>query len=68
MKKSALIALVGVCFFLVNSLYYFIVNHFINAPWEHSWYETIGTIFQVLGFIAWCCVGQFFLTIFNKSK
>lgn len=68
MKKSSLIALEGVCLFLLNNLYYIIIIYCIDAPWEYSWYDTMGKVFQALAFIGWLLIGQFFLTLYKKSK
>lgn len=68
MKKSALIALVGVALFILSNCYYLIVTYCVDSPWEHSWYDTMGKIFQITSFIGWFLVGQFFLTLYKKSK
>ena len=68
MKKSSLLALIGVGLFLLSNLYYLIVTYCVDAPWEHDWYDTFGKIFQITSTIAWVLVGQFFLTLYKKSK
>lgn len=68
MKKSSLLALVGVGLILLINIYYLIVTYCVDAPWEHDWYDTFGKIFQITSSIAWILVGQFFLILYKKSK
>lgn len=68
MKKASLIALIGVCLFLLNNIFYIFVTYCVDTPWEHSWYDTMGKVFQILAFIGWICIGQFFLQLYKKSK
>ena len=68
MKKSSLLALIGVGLFILRNLYYLIVTYCVDAPWEHEWFDTFSKIFQVTSFIEWILVAQFFLTLYKKSK
>lgn len=68
MKKSSLLALVGVGLFILSNLYYLIVTYCVDTPWEYGWYDTFAKIFQITSFIGWFLVGQFFLTLYKKSK
>ena len=68
MKKSALIALIGVCILLADNLFYNIIFWIMDYPWEATWYEPVGQVWRVLTLIAWVCVGQFFFTLYNKAK
>lgn len=64
MKKPSLIALVGVCLFLINNLCYI----FVPYLWGYFWYDTMEKVFQILAFVGWICIGQFFLQLYKKSK
>lgn len=66
MKKSSLLAFIGVMLFLLNNIYYTIANA-LDA-WEHEWYQTVGYIWTVIIIVAWILIGQFFLTLYKKSK
>lgn len=68
MKKSSLLALIGVGVFLINNIYYFILNTFCEEPWELPFYDTIGKIFNFAILIAWILIAQFFYTLYKKSK
>lgn len=66
MKKSSLIALIGVCLFLLNHIYYTIAN--ACEAWQHEWYQTLSYAWSIVVIIAWILIGQFFLTLYKKSK
>lgn len=66
MKKSSLLAIIGVGIFLLNNLYYMIANAL--EAWQHNWYRTLGYVWSVLILVAWVLIGQFFLTLYKKSK
>ena len=66
MKKASLLALIGVGLLFVNILYYLIVSLF--DAWQYDWYQPIGKFWQFAALAAWGLIGQFFLTIYKKSK
>lgn len=66
MKKSSLLAIIGVGIFLLNNLYYMIANAL--KAWQHDWYSTLGYVWSALILVAWVLIGQFFLTLYKKSK
>lgn len=50
----------------MNNLYYMIANAL--EAWQHDWYRTLGYVWSVLILVAWVLIGQFFLTLYKKSK
>lgn len=66
MKKSSLLALVGVGLLILNNLYYLVVNSL--ESWQYDWYQTLGYVWNILVLAAWVLIGQFFLTLYKKSK
>lgn len=66
MKNSSLLALIGVVLFILSNLYYLVVNSL--EAWEYDWYQTLGHVWNILVLIAWILIGQFFLTLYKKSK
>ncbi len=66
MKKSSRLALIGAGLFILNNLYYLIVNSF--DAWQYGWYQTFGYIWSIVVIVAWVLIGQFFLTLYKKSK
>lgn len=66
MKKSSLLATIGVGLILLNNIYYMIANS--CDAWQHAWYFPIGHVWNVLILVAWVLIGQFFLTLYKKSK
>lgn len=66
MKKSSLFALIGVGLFILNILFYLIVNSF--DAWQYDWYQPVGVVMSIIVLIAWFFIGQFFLTLYKKSK
>lgn len=66
MKKSSLLALIGVGLFLANELYDLIVISF--DAWQYGWYQTLSYIWEVAILGAWVLIGQFFFQIYKKSK
>ncbi len=66
MKKSSLLALIGVGLFILNNLYYLVVNSL--EAWQYDWYQTLGYVWNILVLAAWVLIGQFFLTLYKKSK
>ncbi len=66
MKKSSLLALVGVGLFTLNNLYYLVVNSL--EAWQYDWYQTLGYVWNILVLASWILIGQFFLTLYKKSK
>lgn len=66
MKKSSLLALIGVGLFLLNNLYCLIVNSIDG--WQYEWYQPVGMVMSIIVLIAWLLIGQFFLTLYKKSK
>lgn len=66
MKKSSLLAFIGVMLFLLNNIFYSIANA-LHA-WETDWYETVGYIWTGVIIVAWILIGQFFITLYKKSK
>lgn len=66
MKKSSLLALVGVGLLILNNLYYLVVNSL--ESWQYDWYQTLGYVWNILVLAAWILIGQFFLTLYKKSK
>lgn len=66
MKQSSLLALIGVGLFILDNLYYIVVNS-IEA-WQYDWYRQVGYVWNVIIIIAWVLIGQFFFTLFKKSK
>lgn len=66
MKKSSILALIGVGLLLLNNLYYLIVNSVDG--WQYGWYQPVGIVMSIMVLIAWGLIGQFFLTLYKKSK
>lgn len=66
MKKSSRLALIGVGLFLLNNLYYLIVNSF--DAWQYDWYQIFGYIWNIAILMAWVLIGQFFFQLYKKSK
>lgn len=66
MKKSSLLALVGIGLLILNNLYYLVVNSL--EAWQYDWYQTLGYVWNILVLAAWVLIGQFFLTLYKKSK
>ncbi|MFG6391722.1 MAG: hypothetical protein K1V76_05330 [Candidatus Amulumruptor sp.] len=66
MKKSSLLALVGVGLLILNNLYYLVVNS-LDA-WQYGWYQILGYVWNIIVLAAWVLIGQFFLTLYKKSK
>ena len=66
MKKSSLLALVGVGLLILNNLYYLVINSL--ESWEYDWYQTLVYVWNILVLAAWVLIGQFFLTLYKKSK
>lgn len=66
MKQSSLLALIGVVLLLLNCLFYIIAN--ACESWQYDWYRAAGHIWDVIHVIAWILIGQFFLTLYKKTK
>lgn len=66
MKKSSFLALIGVGLLILNNLYYLVVNSL--EAWQYDWYQTLGYVWNILVLVAWILIGQFFLTLYKKSK
>ncbi len=66
MKKSSLLALIGVGLLLLNNLYYLIVNSIDG--WQYDWYQPLGYFCNMVIFVAWGLIGQFFYKLYKKSK
>lgn len=66
MKQSSFLALIGVGLIILNNLFYLIVNS-IEA-WQYDWYRQVGYVWYVVVIIAWVLIGQFFYTLYKKSK
>lgn len=65
MKNSSLIALIGVCVLVLMRL----ISFSFEGLAEYLYYNPpIHTLFQVIEILAWCCIGQFFRTLYKKSK
>lgn len=66
MKQSSFLALIGVGLIILDNLFYLIVNS-IEA-WQYDWYRQVGYVWSVVTIIAWVLIGQFFYTLYKKSK
>lgn len=66
MKKSSLLALIGIGLLILNNLFYIYVN--LSEAWQYYWFQSVGYFWNIIVLIAWALVGQFFLTLYKKSK
>ncbi len=64
MKKSSLLALIGVGLMILINLYYLLTNHF--ALYEY--FYAISTVANFINIVAWVLIGQFFFKLYNKTK
>lgn len=50
----------------MSNLYYLVVNS-LDA-WQYGWYQILGYVWNIIVLAAWVLIGQFFLTLYKKSK
>lgn len=66
MKTSSFLAAIGVGLLILNSLFFVVAN--VCEAWQYEWYNRVGTMLNMGSLIAWILIGQFFITLYRKSK
>lgn len=66
MKKSSLLAVIGVAVIIFNNTFWLLAN--IMELWKNDWYNTMTVLLNVVALIGWTLIGQFFYVLYKKQK
>ncbi len=66
MKTSSFLAAIGVGLFILNHLFSIFVN--TCSGWRYEWYIIVQIMGNVITLTAWILIGQFFITLYRRSK